>query len=1237
VDIFGAIGKLLGLVPDKKKKPQQQPQQTQQPVARPQVSINTPLTPQKPKLLQPQVNTSLIHASSLNPQKKLLGQNINPEPTIKAQPAPQIDLNRGPVKQITDEAAQVGNTVMVPITAAAGGAAVGLDKLFNGGRNTQNLVNATNQETFNRLQHSAVPLNIARGTATPGEFAGEAFKTGVHYAPYAVPIGGALPDAIAAKVTGNIANNALRGVANSGVKAGATAAITSPQFAALDAVTQGIDSGFKSFDPNQSINAGLQAGTATLAGNLVGDALRGGKTSLGSAIQRVREGRQATAPASPGSSNPEIPGTAVAPHRSEALPEQTPTRINSQQPVPQQRAPILPETSAINNRARILSKQGTPVVPENQSSIGNRTSGTSIAELPSFNTKTTNLRDKAFRSTRSIIEHQGESGKQLANNLQGARDTQEIYLGQLQKAMPTVTKIARGKAIGKNSWNNKDFENFVDATQGLAEPKNATIAQAVSEWQAVHPQIRQRAVDAGLDIGDLGPNYYPHFINYDEVFKNRNTYNEAINHLVKTGQAKTPEDAIQLLSFARDTSRNREFGNLEASRLIDLPNYDKTPNSLINYLNGSTKRIAHTETFGAKDENALKLIGKIGLEGGDTEAAKNAFDIAVGAKKYNPTSEKISGNIRKYLTTTRLGLGALTNVSQNVNTGIVTGHLRTMGAMLKQLDPKTRSFVGDTGVISDALLNDLKTQYGYESFANKVLGKAVNKVTAPFFGNVEKFNRAVSATAGRDYALRLAQKGDENTLRKLGVTGEIKNKTLTEPQQIQAARKIVEKTQFKVDPQDLPGWADSPGGKLVSQFRTFSYAQGKFVSNEILKPAAKGNILPLGRLLASLPLGYALYEARRAIDGRPEETDKTKVALQSWSKVGGGGLAFDIYQGLNPINSQYLPSDRRVTMSVGALGGPAAGQAAGAVGSLSEAIQPKNTPDDLSRLDGKVAVPSSDGSQYNDLTSLTRFGLQQVPIVGTATANRVLPYKKISEADTGTPDSSKTGSISSAVSQLNKSEREQTANLKKAVGSDVYAISTLNNTEKQQLIDKGVLTQDQIDQAESIVSDKRKEMGLSSSKANTYADKYKAAQKEFDSKSSSWSTVEKAKKQKELNKLAVQKDYDNDTVDLYNMSKQDAYNLVSTDPDGKKKVEGILAYGDALVNAGLEKTNKFRDKYGNVKLDDGSKKSGSGKKGGKKGRKSSFKIPKSSFNRVGSTAAIRKLLQSSGNAIKEKS
>lgn len=845
--------------------------------------------------------------------------------------------------------------------------------------------------------------------------------------------------------------------------------------------------------------------------------------------------------------------------------------------------------------------------------------------LPTNGVKLTGNVDKAFRSTRSIIERQGKTGAELANDLQRARDVEEIYQAEILKQIPTVRKL-------KGS----DYENFVDATQGVTPPANPKVAQAVAEWKAVHPTIRDRAVAAGLDVGDLGPNYYPHMIDYDAVFKDKNKYNQAINHIVETGQAPSVEEAVKLLGYARDVSRNRKFGNLEASRLVDIPFYDKSKQSLTSYIQGSSKRIAQTETFGKNDEIALKKIAQIGQEGGDTEAAKNAYDVAVGAKRYSPTASKISGGIRKYNTTTKLGLGALTNVSQNVNTGIVTGHLRTAKAMVKQLSPQTREFVGDTGVIADAVINDLKQNQGYTTFTSKVIGRGLNLITAPAFGAVEKFNRAVAATAGRDYALRLAQKGDEATLRKLGVTGKI-GKELTEDQQIQAARKVVEKTQFKVDPQDLPGWVDSPGGKLVAQFRTFSYNQGKFFSNEIIKPMAKGNVMPMARLLAAMPLGYALYETRRAIDGRPEEENLTKRTLAVFNKIGGAGLVSDVYQGINPIGSKYLPSDRRQSMAVSTFGGPAAGTAAQAVGALSDTIQRKNIPKDESRLEGKVAVGKT-GDSYTDLTSLSRFGLSQVPVVGSAIKNRVLPYKKESNADAGKDPlkdaiASKASAASSSTGKddfntiakaaFGSAEGKKFMALKNDDERKAFAQESSDNralynqyvamkktfTGGDKLLASGLDDKStKVLQKYDRMTDKAKETTFNRDKAAEY--EYELANYENKKANGEISRVEEINQQQKLKKMKVASDFEKQYRDVYDgLSKSEVYDLITSDKDDKKIADQLLSLDDALVKAGVIDKSKFRDKYGNVSFEPSSKKSGGkgkGKgKGGRKGRKGS--------------------------------
>lgn len=861
------------------------------------------------------------------------------------------------------------------------------------------------------------------------------------------------------------------------------------------------------------------------------------------------------------------------------------TQTKQAQP-PTQTSPGLPPKESQTGQIQKQPEKSHRSTSSNTPSTNTTDNIPQIAEdvkpLPIRNTEKVGMADKMWRSTRSIIERQGEHGKKLADLIQGSRDTAELWQAQLIKQIPTVMKLK-----------GDDFANFVEATQERAKPANDTIKKAVAEWQATHPQIRDRAVAAGLDVGDLGKTYYPHFIDYDRIFKDTNTYNKAINHLVETGQASTQEEAIKQLGFARDKSRNRTFGNLEASREIDLPFYDKTPNSLKSYIQSASKRVAQTESFGQKDERALELITKAGAEGRDTEAMKNAFDIAAGAKKYGETPEAISRGIRQYITTTRLGLGALTNVSQNVNTGVVTGHYRTMGAALKQLDPKTREFVGDIGVISDAILNDLRSQSGFESFGESVRGKIINKITAPGFAQVEKFNRSVAATAGRDYGLRLAQKGDIKTLQRLGVKGEIVNGTLTKEQQVQIARKVVEKTQFKVDPQDLPGWVDSPGGKLVAQFRTFSYAQGKFFSNEIMKPAAKGNLLPLARLLAVMPVGYGLYEVRRRIDGRPEEDSKVRQAIEAFSKLGGAGLAVDLFRGVVPLNNKYVPTDRRVSMAVGTVGGPAVGAATQLIGGLSEAIQRKNIPD--KGLDGKLAVGKTD--KYTDLTSLARFAMSQVPVIGVPVKNRLLPYKKEAEGAGTTntaadfkkqyeKDHGKANDYLSSEekSYLDMNKTQQRAYLKAHPDKTDWASgveSKKSEHDRQTAADNLDLPKDMSDTSASTL---RTVAGMSDSDRKKWLNEpgheyeYEYAKYEKDFREGKLNSVEDFEKRTTLGKLKISSQFSKDAVELYGMSKANIQAFLAAHPDQQSVYEKAVALDAELVKTGYAKSAKF--KYG---------------------------------------------------------
>lgn len=138
---------------------------------------------------------------------------------------------------------------------------------------------------------------------------------------------------------------------------------------------------------------------------------------------------------------------------------------------------------------------------------------------------------------------------------------------------------------------------------------------------------------------------------------------------------------------------------------------------------------------------------------------------------------------------------------------------------------------------------------------------------------------------------------------------------------------------------------------------------------------------------------------------------------------------------------------------------------------------------------------------------------------------------------------------------------------------------------------------------------------------------YEKFKREYDEKLSKGEYSRRGKIEAEgrLKKLEVGKNFMKETRDLYELGKRDFKKLIETAEDGEKVLKEVLAYGDALAKAGIEK-NKFRDKYGNVKLDS--------ERGGRRGRSSGGGTPS---YKIDTMALIRGALdysKSSGVATK---
>jgi hypothetical protein len=583
-----------------------------------------------------------------------------------------------------------------------------------------------------------------------------------------------------------------------------------------------------------------------------------------------------------------------------------------------------------------------------------------------------------FDRVRNVIESMGEGGKELGGRVHAWREAAETEAQAFLDRMPTVDKLKPAA-----------FTNMVDVLEGNAKPLNPTIAQAAAEAKGVLDDVFSRAQNAGVDVAERIESYFPH-VYKDETLKARLDVarrGELIKRLMDSGKAATPEEANQVMHrWLQGTERDRRQGNLEMARLANLPGYEKTKEALYNHILTASRRVHEVAQFGRGDAIANRLIDKMGAEGYPVKLAEDMFQSAVGAHTYSEAAQNVSRAARTYHAATRLGLALLGNATQSVNTASVGGVLRTIqNAPKAAWSPVEKEFARSTGVLLDSVIKEVREGAGW---SDKVMGKAMLG-----FNEVEKFNRRLAALTGRDFATDMARKaasggaGARRALEKMRLDADAivaRGGKLTPQEEIAAARNIVERTQFRVDPQDLPEWASHPLGKVAMQFKTFSLNQTAFVKRELIDEARKGNVLPLVRFAVLAPLAQAAAtETRNVLQGRPPEEDPEMRLLQY--ALGPLGVGGDIARTFFGINSKYVPPQRRASQLVGSMLGPT-------VGTATEL--------------GAAAMGATGG----DLTPAARLGLRQVPYAGSFLQNTLTPYKapaadaRPGRADTARPD-----------------------------------------------------------------------------------------------------------------------------------------------------------------------------------------------------------------------------------------
>lgn len=746
--------------------------------------------------------------------------------------------------------------------------------------------------------------------------------------------------------------------------------------------------------------AGVKAAIATVTGN---------KTAAQNAVKQV--GQRVDTAIKPYTAPPKVSvkngKTVIAPNAALmnlATGEGGLEAVGAEDAAKEIKPPVEPKETAPKVTASKLTKTTTPKVTPPK------------IEKPSVQTPVAphspvTATDKVFRSTTSVMN---KISPKLADMVTQRRDTAE-----------TLATAAKNRLKITNTLKPEEQTNLARVMNRTEQPMNDKVASAVKETRQVLNTAYYHAKNAGVPVKGFRKNYFPRIYNPKTLREGTSGFDANVQHLVRTGQAKNSADAIGQLRQYKDSRSPGPFGNLTKSRKLDLPGYAENVPAIHHYLDKAYATIAHAKVMGKNDAKLNQVFAEIQKNGGDTEQALKSYRAASGLTARNDSVDRAVRFVNNVQGTTKLGLSALGNVQQQANNVIAGGLRNTVKSAAKlPFNEADKAFVAKTGVTGEQVAHEqLFSEQGITDRAIKVPGtqKEVNlrSITAPGFEATEKANRAVGAIAGRNQARALAAKaatGDDKAMadltRQFGITKLTKTGKLYAADEVKAARAFVERTQFRTGAQDLPAWASTPGGRVVTQFKRYPYKQTQFLKREVVDEARRGNLRPLGRLLAvGAPLGLAANAATDKIRGNNFQESGPEKALDLIGNATGANLVASLAQQLYPDSSD---ANAYISKAVKTLGGP--------------------TISDLTK--GLSAGFSASKGKFTDAE---RLALSHVPIVGTPASARLLPYASSTKGNTASP-----ANLDPNSPQAKADTKTQTAQFKKDVGSG-YGLNKLPN------------------------------------------------------------------------------------------------------------------------------------------------------------------------------------------------
>lgn len=583
----------------------------------------------------------------------------------------------------------------------------------------------------------------------------------------------------------------------------------------------------------------------------------------------------------------------------------------------------------------------------------------------------TKVRKGAVSQAETVVRKMGSEGDDLARRMRAFHRDHRLDVGD------DVAHLRRFEQLSDESWD-RARAAAEGADVQLTAPERALLPVA----QRILTRVREDALAEGMEVGFL-EHYWPIRLREDLL---RGRVSDAVREIMVHTGADEERALAQLLRWRRDARTGRPFGNLERSREAWAPYWVRKPakQELLEYAYYGRRRIVEVRYFGGRDERFNELLARIRDRDPQDGAFVEAwFDAETRRAPKEVFLEDIARTISDTVAAKSMVLSVISNTAQPMNNLFITDVGTFARGWRRLVSPMTREEAVEFGVrTGGALEQGLREMIGEIAGRERGLTEKVTRRTG-FLGR-EGANRTITAVIGREWARDLSEalvRSDatrpswlrghklaaiERHLRQVDLDPESireraaqlrsegklsdalqHHRLLTDREERMAALKLVDLTQFPMNPGSVPLLWNSPWLRLATMFKRFPYKQGQLVWQSIVGEGRHGNLKPLVIFLAAFPVvGAGIRDVRtflrhpiQAVTD-PEQAFRGGLAISNpWrdpvlnlAYVGGVGIASDLVRAL----SARVPREAIASF----LGGPVFTEGTDILGLIAEFDQP---------------------------------------------------------------------------------------------------------------------------------------------------------------------------------------------------------------------------------------------------------------------------------------------------------